>query len=88
MPEQKISTTIKKQIADVRERLRRLEETRGEKREEDFEWFKRFYTDWIEELKGWLHLATMHEDNPQTLDEWLESVEADLKECLNKRTLH
>ena len=57
MPKHKISVTIRGQILDVQARLRKLEEECGQKAKEDYEWFKRFFTDWIVETERWLQLA-------------------------------
>jgi hypothetical protein len=87
-PKPKLSATIREQIGKVRAKLERLEEERAQKTEEDYRWFKNFFTHWIEELEEWLELAKFHENDPESLDEWMESVEEDLKACLNKRTIH
>ncbi len=87
MPKHKISPTIREQIRNVQARLDRLEDEREQKSPEDYEWFKRFL-DWIAGLEEWHRRAEWHESDHERFEEWIEEVEADLMECLKKRTLH
>jgi hypothetical protein len=88
LPKHRISPTIREQIRNVQARLEQLEEGREKKSKEDYECFKRFFNDWIAELQEWLQRAEWYETDDVRLDEWMEEVEADLRECLKKRTLH